>query len=210
MTTVAPYPLQWPAGRPRKPAGLRKAGKFNTKQRHNGRSYASASDLTIAAALSRLQAELDRIGARYAVVSSNLETRLDSLPRSGQREPADPGVAVYFQLDGKPTCLPCDTYQRVAHNLAAIAAHIENTRAIERHGVATVAEMFSGFVALPAPGAARSWWDVLECRPDASRAIIEAQYRRLALDRHPDRGGSQSSMAELNRARDEALKAVTK
>ena len=52
MTTVAPYPLQWPAGRPRKPAGLRKAGKFNTKQRHNGRSYASASDLTIADAKS--------------------------------------------------------------------------------------------------------------------------------------------------------------
>jgi hypothetical protein len=158
----------------------------------------------VSVALKRLQEELDHIGARYPVVSSNLETRLDGLPRSGAREPKDPGVAVYFQLNGKPVCMPCDTYQMVAHNIAAVAAHIEATRKIERHGVASIAEMFSGFVALPPSH--RPWWEVLELQPHASLDAISAQYRALAARRHPDRGGSHEAMAEINRARDEALK----
>ena len=201
MTTIAPYPLQWPHGRARRNPLNRKAGKFTSSGR-TGRT----EPVTVAESLSRLQRELDMIGARYPVVSSNLESRLDGLPRSGQPEPRDPGVAIYFQLNGKPTCLPCDTYGRVAQNIAAVAAHIEATRAIERHGVATVAEMFSGFTQLPAPGAARAWWDVLQCRPDAPPDLIEAQFRRLARDRHPDAGGSVAAMSELNVARDQALK----
>jgi hypothetical protein len=127
--SVSAYPLQWPAGRARKPADARIHGKFNTK-RSSGR-YMETKALTVADALARLQDELDRIGARLPVISTNLETRLDGLPRSGQGEPSDPGVALYFQLQGKPHCMPCDTYTRVAQNIAAIAAHIEATRARE-------------------------------------------------------------------------------
>jgi hypothetical protein len=204
MTTIAPFPLQWPAARPRRAAAQRKAGKF-AKMRDNG-GWRSAGEISVAEALARLQTELDRIGARYPVVSSNLEPRLDGLPRSGGPEPRDPGVALYFQLQGEPVCMPCDTYGRVADNIAALAAHIEATRAIERHGVASVAEMFAGFVALPAPGAERPWWDVLETRRDASADVVEAQFRRLARERHPDAGGSTEAMAALNAARAAALK----
>lgn len=193
---ATPYPLAWPLGRPRRLASARKFGRFTEDQK----------DITIYGAISRLRLELVRLGAEYIVISSNVETRNDGLPRSGAREPSDPGVAVYFQLIGKPICMPCDTYNRVAQNLAAVAAHVAATRAIERHGVATVAEMFSGFVALPPSH--RDWWDVLECRRDATRAVIEAQFRRLARDHHPDRGGSHAQMSEINRARDEALKEV--
>lgn len=204
--SVSAFPLQWPVGRPRKSSGQRKLGKFKTSGRTG---YLQA--LTVADALGRLQDELDRIGARHTVISTNLETRLDGLPRSDQSEPTDPGVALYFQLQGKPHCMPCDTYTKVAQNIAAIAAHIEATRAIERHGVSSVAEMFAGFTALPPPGARRHWREVFGFEPTAHvyEAAIDAKYRDLAKKHHPDRpGGSHDAMAELSHARDEALKAV--
>lgn len=202
--TAQAYPLQWPQGRPRRAAHQRKDGRFHkTDWRTN-----TKRSLTVTEAVARLLAEADRIGARGVVISSNLEIRQDGLPRSGQRKPDDPGVCVYFHLAGKPRAMPCDTYHNVEDNIAAIAAHIEATRAIERHGVATVSEMFAGFVALPPPSAAkkRNWWDVMEfAGPHVTREKIEARFRELAKTRHPDTGGSVEAMAELNQARKEAL-----
>ncbi|TGP22514.1 J domain-containing protein [Mesorhizobium sp. M1D.F.Ca.ET.184.01.1.1] len=202
------FPLHWPSGRPRKLPGLRKNGKFSTAGRNGFQQH-----LTVAEALARLQSELDRIGARNRIISSNLETRLDGLPRSGQPDPSDPGVALYFHLQGKPHCMPCDTYTKTAQNIAAIAAHIEATRAIERHGVSSVAEMFTGFAALPPPGAKRPWRDVMDFQPlddpQITRDVIESRYRRLAAQRHPDLpGGSHDAMAELNQAKEQALKEI--
>lgn len=188
------YPLRWPPQRPRRTH--RKHGRFGTHER----SFAA---LSVAEATRRLQSELDLIRARFTVLSTNIELRLDGLPRSGQREPADPGVAVYFHVGDKSICLPCDTYDRVADNIAAVAAHIRATRAIARHGVATVGEMFAGFLALPSPDQSRTWREVLELHraPQVTRQMIEDAYRRLARERHPDHGGSDSMMAELNHAR---------
>lgn len=201
---ATPYPLAWPSGRPRRKAGERKAGKFRTE---TGRGL---SEISIAVAIDQLQREIDLIDARYPVISTNLETRLDGRPRSGRREPDDPGVAVYFQLRSRPYCLPCDTYQMVADNIAAVAAHIEASRAMRRHGVATVEEMFAGFAALPSPTHERPWRQVLELHrePRITREMIEISFRRLARERHPDTGGSDRMMAELNAARDAALREV--
>jgi hypothetical protein len=203
------YPLAWPAGRPRTPSDKRKRARFARKEgvyRDGARVSERTRELTVAVALSRLQDEIDRIGARLPVISSNVETRLDGLPRSG-REPEDPGVALYFQLAGKPHCMPCDTYDRVADNIAAIAAHIEATRAIERHGVASLSEMFAGFAALPPPGPVfpRSWRDVFGFGTGpASLSDVEDRYRAMAQEAHPDKGGSHQRMAELNAAREAA------
>ena len=205
MTTIAPYPLQWPANRPRRKASSRRDAQFNIKERLAD-GYRTTRAVTVTESLKRLQKELDRIGARHPIVSSNLETRLDGFPRSNQPKVPDPGVAVYFQLSGKPHCLPCDTYTTVADNLAAVAAHIAATRAIERHGVASVQEMFSGFAALPAP---KTWRDILGFSPgEGTRTMVENRFRELAAVHHPDRGGSHERMAEINRARDEALKEI--
>lgn len=198
------YPLQWPPGRKR--TQYRNEGRFSSGERtvnSLGNSHINRRAITINEALTRLQNELDRIGAQYVVMSSNLEQRLDGLPRSNQSNPLDPGVAVYFRLDDKPFCLPCDTYTQVAQNIAAVAAHIKATRDIERHGVANIAEMFSGFKALPSPEMQRHWRDVLGFRDarSVSRDDVEVRFRQLARERHPDHGGSDSMMAELNLAR---------
>ncbi len=206
------YPLHWPPTRPRTPPAKRRRGKFNKKEwqyREDGtRSWQASRDITVADGLGRLRAELDRIGAKLPVISSNIELRLDGWPRSDQRRMTDPGVTVYFQLAGKPHCMPCDTYDRVSDNLAAVAAHIEATRAIERHGVATLSEMFAGFLALPPPSDVRPWRQVFgfQTGHTVTAEAVEASFRVLARERHPDTGGSDAMMAELNAARAAARK----
>jgi hypothetical protein len=205
------YPLAWPDGWPR--SRVRKSGQFGKQEMRSnglGSSWKQKADLTMAEAMKRVRYELERLGVNVvddSIVSTNLRLNMAGIPRADQGEPGDPGVAVYFQKKNGPMrVIAIDAYYRVRDNLAAIASTLEAMRAIERHGGAQILERaFTGFAALTAPG--KNWWDVLEVKPDASREIIEANFRRLAHDRHPDRGGSHDDMATLNEARDAALRA---
>jgi hypothetical protein len=140
------------------------------------------------------------------VLSTNLRLNLSGFPRDDQGDPSDPGAAVYWQKPGQPTLvMAIDRYVRVADNIAAIAATLEAMRKIQRHGGAQILERaFIGFTALPPP---RSPWEVLGVPPNASREAVEAAFRSKAKAAHPDAGGSTAAMAELNAARDAALRA---
>lgn len=201
-------PLTWPDGWPRTPASRRATAKFGKREKNPQYNWTSKKSLSIADAVARVTVELEKLGVRHGdmIISTNLQLRLDGLPRSGQGEPQDPGVAVYWISRGKPQrVMAVDTYDRVADNLAAIAATLEAMRAIERHGGAQILDRaFTGFAALPAAGPA--WHVVLGVRPDATAEEINAAYRRRAMEKHPDRGGSHAAMSELNAARDEGLK----
>lgn len=200
---VERYPLQWPTARPR--TKVRKVGNFSKKVQQPGQSWTSTRDITLTEAVRRFDDELARIGVKSYVLSSNLRRNRDGSITGGQAEPPDPGVAAYFTLDGKPVCMPCDTYTKAAQNIAAIAAHIAATRAIERYGVASLAEMFTGFEALPAPTAKRAWWDVLGVSQWASAEAINEAWRDMAKKAHSDVGGSDALMSEINVARDQGL-----
>ena len=203
---TAAYPLQWPVGWKRIPAHHRQGAKFakvNTDHHPQIGTWKSIQELTVADALRRLFRELDLLSASNCVVSTNVETRADGLPRSDRRAPDDPGVAVYFQLHGKDRVLACDKWDRVADNIAAIAAHIDAIRRQDRYGVGTIDQAFAGYSALPAPGSAarhRPWHEVLGLRPHASLDEAETEYRRRAKVAHPDNGGSADRMAKLNAA----------
>lgn len=204
---IASYPLSWPTGWPRTKDYARKSANFKTSSR------GASARLTIADGVTRVLAELGRMSVRDQdiIVSTNIQPRIDGFPRSGQPEPTDGGVAVYW-IDHKKVrrVMAIDRYNRVADNLAAIAATLDAMRAIERHGGAMILERaFTGFTALPAPSARREWWEVLGVMPDASKYEVRAAYRKLAAQHHPDRGGSQSAMAEINVAYQEGLEAVT-
>lgn len=197
------YPLCWPDGWGRAASDTRKNGHFKTAR--HGVSVMDGIQRTLQQLASM------KISRDDVLISTNVPTRLDGMPRSDQREPSDPGAAVYWRKsqNAPMQCMAIDIYKSVADNLAAVAATLEAMRAIERHGGAQVQERtFRGFAALPAK-TERDWWDVLGVRRDASRAVIEANFRSLANDRHPDRGGSNEAMSELNRARTEALAEVS-
>lgn len=166
--------------------------------------------------MKRVHYELERLGVNVfddCVISTNLKTNMRGLPRSDQGEPADPGAAIYWQKPGQPMrVMAIDVYSRTRDNVAAVAATLEAMRKIERHGGATILDRaFTGFTALPKPSGP-DWWEVLKFdRAGAmiTRDAITARHRELARTRHPDTGGSDHQMAELNRARDQALQEVT-
>jgi len=214
---ITAYPLQWPAGWRRTEEGLREHARFGKASRNEGygdsKRWVPGRDLTIFEGIGRVLAELKKMGLGRddVVISTNLRLRLDGLPRSDQREPQDSGAAVYWEdsAQGRKV-MAIDLYDRVADNLAAVAATLEAMRSIKRHGGAAILERaFTGFIALPPPiasGMKRDWWAVLDCSPNSGREIIEHAYRRLASRYHPDKeGGDQAKMAELNAARAEAL-----
>lgn len=203
--TITAYPLTWPRGKSRTPWDARKRSNFSRRESQmvfrDGTYSHTRSDkkyLSIADATRRLTDELDRLGAKNPIISTNLDLRKDGLPRSGQPEPRDPGVAVYFKLDGEPVVLAVDKFSKVADNLAAIAAHINASRAVERYGVGTLKEIFRGFTALPGATAPMDWRTVLN-NPQSLDQAVRAYYH-LAKIRHPDKGGSTALMAELNAA----------
>lgn len=206
------FPLAWPAHRPRTDAWKRAYGKFTS----------GGKPITMNVAFSRLEAEIGRIGALYPLLSTNIELRLDGQPRSGRSAPYDPGVCLYFTLKDKPFALACDSYRTVEQNVAALTAHLDATRAIARHGVASAEESLEAFSALPPPSrsttpAQISWRDVLGFgssfptsydQADAL-SLISLRYRERAGKAHPDNGGSDAAMSALNAARDAARKEVS-
>jgi len=202
------YPLSWPTGwkRTRNP----KRARFVTAKREynqNG-SWLRKSSVTMTDALDRLTAELRRLGVVEGdwLLSSNLQTRLDGLPYAKRAQPTDKGVAVYFRLGGQPRVLACDTWDRIEDNIAAVAAHIEAIRAIDRYGVGSLDQAFAGYAALPAKGT--TWRTTLGFAPDAqvTEEQIAAAFRERALTAHQDiQGGSHDAMASLTQARTEAM-----
>ena len=188
--TATRYPLAWPLQWTRTSPHARARAHF--------KSYRQA--MTVATALQRLSGELARLGATHEVLSTNVQTRLDGMPRSGQAEPSDPGAALYFKLKGQDRCLACDKWTRIADNIAALAQHIDALRRIERYGVGTMEQAFAGYAALP-PDASTDWWIVLGVRADASQDEVDRAFREQSKRAHPDQGGRHEDMARLSAAR---------
>lgn len=195
------YPLHWPPGWKR--ADILKSGKF--RKGGTGNNQLSVSD-----ACGRVFDELEKIGINdeSIVISTNVEPRLDNRPRSGRKEPVDVGVAVYWaDANNNSRCIAVDIYDRVADNLAAIAATLDALRAIERHGGAEILNRaFVGFIALPPPDHTHvmEWWEILNIDKRCSLENIKKAYRKFAMSHHPDRGGNADDLADLNQLLEKA------
>jgi hypothetical protein len=208
------YPLCWPDGwrrtsfERRTPAQFhRTTTKTNTWGDGSSHSYKAKISLSVPDGVRRVLLELERMGLSGddIVISTNMRTRLDGGIAGNQGEPQDPGVAVYWRVGKAMRCMAIDRYERLADNLAAVAATLDAMRAIERYGGAEILDRaFTGFVALPQP---EQWWQVLSVKSSAGRMEIDAAYRALAMKHHPDRGGSDHEMARINAARDQGYEA---
>jgi len=180
------FPCRWPEGRERIDRNNMEAGRFSV-------SYTKA--------VADLKAEMGRFGAVDPVLTVNYAEQTDR-----------PEVALWFDWGGSQRVIACDRYKFREGNVRAIGLTLEALRAIERWGTGSMMEQaMSGFdvAALPAASGAivpvsRLWFEVLGVLPSAPLATCEAAYRVLAKALHPDAGGSDASMAELNRAIEEA------
>lgn len=184
---VSAYPLSWPASFPR------------TKTREKG-----AFKTTLTGALNNVETSLRLFGKDSGKPVSGIV--LSSNVTLGAHRPEDPGVAAWFTWEGAQICIPVDRYQTVEANLQAIHHVIEARRVELRHGtLALVRATFAGFKALPAP---KSWREILELNGSSDLAAVDDAYKRLAKLHHPDRGGSEAKMSELNKARDDARREI--
>src|SRR6266850_3151352 len=205
------YPLSWPAGWKRTVNREEARFRRETHVYSDGvKQRTGARELSVSEANDRVLRELRAMGVYDSMISTNLTLTTFGTPRSNQKEPQDPGVAVYWEQKGKPQCMAIDQYDRVADNLAAIAASLGALRAIKRHGGAQIMERaFLGFAQLPAE-TGKPWRDVLQFHPTAKQTLgqLEERYRAVAAKRHPDAGGSVESFHELTAARDSALREI--
>jgi hypothetical protein len=191
--SVKRYPLEWPLGWKR------------TTYRQWPRFKRNGANINVEGASRRLEGELQKLGAVDPVLSTNVKVNMRGFPH-GSEQPNDPGVAVYFRFNKRPTVLACDKYTSVAGNIAAIAAHVEALRAIDRHGVGTIEQALAGYKALPADSAA-DWRSVFGLKPNdtCSMKLIDSAYKVLARQYHPDvTKDDGAKMAWLNRAREYA------
>lgn len=180
---IEAYPLHWPIGWKREQNPQQ--SKFQTP---------------LVDARVGLTRQLELLGARNIIISSNAELTRSGDIAARQRRIDDTGVAVYFTLRGNQRCIPCDKWTLLADNLHAIELTVEALRGLERWGAKDMVDAaFAGFEALP-EGGDDPWHVTLNVSPVAAIEEIEAAYRRLAKQLHPDLGGNAEDFHALERA----------
>ena len=207
-------PAAWPAGWERTEPHRRQDSQFGDRRWQPGGRKTDHD----AWARDHLVKQVQLLGGRGLVLSTNVELRRDGLPYANRRAPEDPGVAVYWLTkDGEWRVVACDKWKRVWENMRAIGLTLEALRGLERWGASGVLERaFQGFKVLPGSDdelATQNWAVTLEVgglvehvrrgdmAPAELLALAEAHYRRFAKDAHPDRpGGDPKRMAQLNAA----------
>jgi hypothetical protein len=184
------HPLQWPDHQPRTKPSARRDSAFKVAPQQ---------------AFTELIDEIARFGGVGPIISTNAPRRRDGRIYSDALDDRleDPGVAVYFTREKQRVVFACDTYLTVWENIRAIWATLDALRRIERNGAHQLFnQAFTGFAALPAPGAAH-WTTVLGVGPNATEEEITAAYRAKA--RELGAAGNDAARTELNVARDKAL-----
>ncbi|MCA9880773.1 MAG: hypothetical protein KC442_23410 [Thermomicrobiales bacterium] len=154
-------PLIWPDGEPRKT--IRYYANFN---------------VTLSQAVNHMADEVRKMGGKDLVITSDLPaTKTGHAFLATAKAPDDPGVAIWFRLDGEEHCLACDEWRTVRDNLRALGKTVEAFRGIERWGGRQLMKKaFVGFAALPEAlstvALERPWWEVLGVQEGASPGVI--------------------------------------
>jgi hypothetical protein len=211
--SVDAYPLTWPVTQPRTPKSARERARFGAVTKVQSAndpkiSWDRRRAISTYDAITRLRNELASMRATGVVVSSNVPTRRDGDPYSNAREPDDSGVAVYFRRGDQSYCFACDHWDRVADNIAAVAANIKAIRGIERWKVGNLpGQAWRGFLALPAAQAHTPWWIILGFgNPPKDLESVRTSWRKMIAKYHSDLTGDHNRAAEINAAFQEAEK----
>lgn len=194
---IEAYPLDWPMDYKRTPAHKKKYSQFKN---------------TLGAARDYLKDEVRRLGGKNLIISTNIPVKNngDLYADHGRYKIEDPGVAIYFDWNGKHILMCCDQYFKVWENITALAKAIEAIRGLERWGVSEFLERaFTGFKALPEhTEAEQSIWKILGLteKPMHAETIKHAFYEQSKIC-HPDKqGGSHEAFTKLQQAYEKAQK----
>lgn len=185
------FPLYWPAGYKR--TTVRIGSRFK---------------VTMDSAQRFLHLEINRLGGRELIVSTNIPVRKDGMLYADwmSKKIDDPGVAIYFKYKGKDISMCCDQYERIWENVYALGKGIEALRGMDRWGVSDFLERaFTGFTAIPETIETFNCFDILEITSKADRNEIKQAYHKKAMILHPDKGGDPAEFNKLKVAYDQAI-----
>lgn len=124
-------------------------------------------------------------------------------PKGAMREGSnqseiDRTVTVTYQKNGKTIKLTMGKQDRAIDNLRVLFLAIQAMRMNEKRGIGEI--IASAYLQLEAPVGKRDPYEVLGIRLDSPKEVAEAAYKALARTYHPDAGGTQEKMTELNEA----------
>ena len=179
-----------------------------TKDRRNSPFRAGYNDT-----LQKLEKEIEELNGRNIVIQLALterDLRLDGWPRANAR-PSHPGVIVTFDSFHGSLQRVCDEFPDWVSNMRGIAYTMERLRTAEAYGVTKGGQQYRGWQALPPPPADNTPNNAV----DAARvlasvsgmdmaailsepAYFQRAYRAAAKRCHPDVGGSEATMKQLN------------
>lgn len=163
--------------------------------------------------MSLLNTELLKLGANEVVIEADFresDIRLDGMPRASARQPDFPGVRIAFESKHGPLKYETDSCVFWQHNVRSIALGLEALRAVDRYGITSRAEQYTGFKALPggprvtftSAAEALTWLRSEECLGIVGGGLMAAKqaYRMAVRNHHPDAGGSPAMWARVNAA----------
>jgi len=123
------------------------------------------------------------------------------VPRDGKGEWGE--AKLIFWVNDQKQELDCRRFDYYRDNLRALYLILESLRKAQERGI--LSELARAAIAMlpPGPAAKRPAHIVLGVAADSPVEIAEAAYRILARQRHPDVGGTEAAMTELNEAMEE-------
>jgi hypothetical protein len=164
--------------------------------------------------LELLSRETAWLGAHLVVLQLDVtegDLRRDGMLRANAKV-GHPGVIVSFDSEHGPLRYVTDRFDFWQDNVRGIALALQYLRAVDRYGVSSRGEQYTGWRAIPAPvngfatvDDAVRWMRGKAGFPEGGRldgaADLWALYRRLARRMHPDAGGDPADWDRLDRAR---------
>ena len=175
------YPLQWLPQQPRT--------KRPQRARFGGHSTSKAGGYLVE--------ELERLGAKNCIISSNLQEKTRGEGFYANQRVDDSGIVIYFDLKGKSKAMACDRWDKPEHNLWALYLSVSAIRGLERWGGSEFLDgLFTGFKALPSPDdvmiTERNYFQNIETEEE-----LKSRYKELVKELHPDRINGDSKEFQI-------------
>lgn len=188
---------------------LEKRPAFRTRSR-------SLFKASFSATMALLERELAHLQVRAAVLQLDVDRedfRLDGSLRAHAKHHS-PAVALAFSHRKHGELVyPCDTYATWQENMRAIALSLAALRTVDRYGVTSRGEQYTGWARLPAPAAQqgefRSHQEAFDFLRGVGVAVpnpitpaeVEPVLRAAEFKTHPDKGGDPDVFKRVQAAR---------
>lgn len=158
------------------------------------------------ATTSLLEKELGYLDASNVILQMFVEPghiRVDGWIKQNAR-PYEPGIILSFDSKHGHLSYPCDTFTSWHGNIRAVAKGLEDLRRLDRYGITSHGEQYTGWLQITAASGGQTPQAVLAGLTGFSEdGVLKAPkmaFRAAAKAHHPDFGGDAETMKQITEA----------